>query len=468
MDDDLLLRPAREVARQLLGKSISARELTEMLFARIEALNPELNAVVELRREAALDDAARADAEIFRGGELGPLHGVPMTIKESFHVAGMHTTWGNPAFREYVADWDATVVRRLRRAGAIIVGKSNVAAMLGDYAQTSNELYGVTNNPWDHARAPGGSTGGGAAATAVGMTFLEYGTDLVGSIRIPASFCGVYGLRPSVDTVPTTGMQPPGPPAGPSDMLYLSAVGPLARSAADLRTALRVTAGPEHPAANAYSWNLAPPRHRRLRDFRVGFVLDHQRSPVSSEVGAVLSNVIGSLAAAGITVVEGWPAGVDSVEQYETFGFHLQLFFAYQQADPDPTPLTEFVARERARMAARAVWTRYFDDVDVFLCPVNFTPAIPHDSRPFEARTVATPEGQRHYDDQPFWTSFATLAGLPAVAAPVGSTPGGLPVGAQIIGPIFEDDTAITFAELLAEVTGGYRRPPVTRPPGAG
>src|SRR5262249_20047503 len=171
--------------------------------------------------------------------------------------------------------------------------------MLADYAQTANELYGVTNNPWDTTRTPGGSTGGGAAALAAGMTFLEYGSDLVGSIRIPASFCGVYGLKPSVEIVPLTGFQPPSPPQadnraplGRSGMTYMSAVGPLGRSARDLRTALRVTAGPEEPAAKAYAWSLSPPRHRRLADFRVGVVLDHARAPVASEVATLLSNAV--------------------------------------------------------------------------------------------------------------------------------------------------------------------------------
>jgi amidase len=184
---------------------------------------------------------------------MGPLHGVPVTIKEALQVTGMHSTWGNPAFRDFVADRDATVVRRLTRSGAIVVGTTNVAFMLGDFAQTANELYGVTNNPWDMARTPGGSSGGAAAAVAAGMSFLDYGSDLVGSIRIPASFCGVYGLRPSVGIVPLAGFQPPGPPARANEASYMSAVGPLARTAADLRTALRVTAGPEEPAAKAFS-----------------------------------------------------------------------------------------------------------------------------------------------------------------------------------------------------------------------
>jgi len=431
-----------------------------MLLARIETVNPALNAVVELQREAALQKANAADEAISRG-ERRPLLGVPITVKESFNVGGLHTTWGNPAFKDYVAESDATVVRRLQEAGAIIVGKTNVHFMLADYAQTANEVYGVTSNPWDTTRTPGGSSGGGAAALSAGLTFLEYGSDLVGSIRIPASFCGVYGLKPSVEIVPLTGFQVPGPPQGPTEMMYMSAIGPLGRSAHDLRTALNLTAGPEAPAANAYRWSLLPPRHARLDEFRVGVVLDHEQAPVSSEVTALLSNAVDAIARAGTTVVEGWPDGVDPAREYESFGFHVGLFFAFQQPAEDFARLPEFVPHETMRMSARGAWGRYFNEIDVFLCPANFTPAFPHDNSPFEERRIATPEGERSYTSQPFWISHASLTGLPAVAAPIGRTPGGLPVGAQIIGPLYEDDTAITFAELLGEVIGGYEIPPI-------
>src|SRR5215208_5570387 len=458
---EALLQSATDAARMLRRKEISSRELTEMLLARIDSVNPALNAVVALRPEAALQEAAAADEATARSDAAGPLHGVPMTIKDSFNVAGLHTTWGNPAFKDFVADWDATVVQRLRRAGAIIIGKTNVAFMLGDFGQTANELYGVTNNPWDTTRSPGGSSGGTAAALSAGMTFLEYGSDLVGSIRIPASFCGVYGLKPSVGIVPLTGFQPPGPPAGPSDMMYMSAVGPLGRSARDLRTALSVTGGPENQAAKAYTWTMSPPRHTRLEDFRVGVVLDHEQSPVSNEVAGPLSNAVDTLAQGGSTVIEGWPDGVDPVRSNESFGFHVRLFFSFQQPDEDFATLSEVIDQENRRMAARAAWSRYFNQIDVFLCPVNFTPAFPHDTGPFEERTITTPEGERPYNDQTFWVSHASLPGLPAVAAPIGRTPSGLPVGAQIVGPLYEDNTAITFAELFTDVIGGYNPPPL-------
>jgi amidase len=457
---EILLLAAGEVVGVVRRGEVSSRELTEMLLERIDAVDPRVNALVELRREGALAEAAAADRAI-ADGVAGPLQGVPMTVKESFNVAGLRTTWGNPAFKDYVADWDATAVKRLRQAGAVILGKSNVPAMLGDFGQSANELYGVTNNPWDTTRTPGGSTGGGAAALAAGMTFLEYGSDLVGSIRIPASFCGVYGLRPSVETVPLRGFQPPGPPARPSEMAYMSAAGPLARSAGDLRTALSVTAGPTAPAANAYSWSLAAPRHGRLEDFRAGVVLDHPHASVSSDVAAVLSDSVDALARAGVSVVEGWPADLDPVADYESFGFHVQLFLALQAPGASSGKLSDFIEHENRRMAARAARSRYFEGIDVFLCPVNFTAAFAHDGSLFAERTIATPEGDRSYADQPFWTSHASLPGLPAVAAPVGIASGGLPVGMQIIGPLHEDDTAITFAEALGDVIGGFRAPPL-------
>ena len=443
------LRTAGDAAAAIAAREVSSLELTEAVLRRIEAINPKLNAIVELRADQALEDAARAD----RAGAEGLLHGVPVTVKEAFNVAGLHTTWGNPEFTDYVADWDATVVERLRRAGAVIVGKANAHFMLADFAQTFNDVYGRTNNPWNPEVTPGGSSGGSAAAVAAGETFLDFGSDLVGSIRIPAAFCGVYGLKPTVGVVPLTGLQPPGPPAPPSEMSYMSNVGPFARGAGDLRTALKATGGPEHPA---YSWSLPTPRASKLQDFRVGVVV----AEVASEVGDILSNAVDALASAGVRIVEGWPDGVDPAAVSEAFGYHVELFFAFTQPGGSFERLPELIEYEQRRMAVRAAWGRYFREVDAFLCPVNFTPAFPHDPRPFEQRTVPTSDGERPYDAQPFWISHASLPGLPAVSAPIGRTRHGLPVGAQIIGPLYEDDTAITFAELAAGVVGGYERPP--------
>lgn len=458
---EALLRTATETADLIRSGALSSHDLTEQLLAHIDVIDPKINAVVELRREAALREAMDADTALARTDEVGPLHGIPMTVKESFAVAGMHSTWGNPAFASHVSDRDATVVRRLRKAGAIIVGTTNVHEMLADFGQTSNQIYGTTSNPWDTTRTPGGSTGGGAAALAAGMSFLEYGSDLVGSIRIPASFCGVYGLKPSAGTVSPTGFQPPGPPAPSSEMTYLSSIGPLARSATDLRAVLRATAGPDSCAGKAGHWDLAPPRGSRLADHRVGIVLDDPGAPVASDVGSALSDAADALAKAGVRIVEGWPDGIDPAASAESFGFQVGLFFALQGQGGEDLEMAQVIEQEHRRMTARAAWADYHQDVDAFLCPVNFTAAFPHDDRPFGERTIVTPEGGRAYSAQPFWISHASLAGLPAVSAPVGRTPGGLPVGMQIIGPRDEDDTAITFAELMATVVGGYEAPPM-------
>jgi amidase len=423
---------AGEIAERIRTGQITSREVTEQLLARI-ADDKTINAVVEVRPEYALAAADAADAT----PPVGPLHGVPMTVKDSLNVAGMHTTWGNPAFAEYVADQDATVVERLQRAGAIIVGKSNVHTMLADFGQTANEIYGRTNNPADPGRTPGGSSGGGAAALAADLTYLEYGSDLVGSIRLPAAYCGVYGLKPTNGLVPQRGFQVPGTPYLPSELPNLSTIGPLARSAADLRIALRATAGPEAP----YSWSLTPPRHHRLEDFRVGVVTDHPAAPVSSEVGGAMAETIDRLARSGAKIVEGWPDEVDPGEQAEEFGQQVGLFFALHGGEPTGMTVDELLAIERARMITRAKWQRYFEDVDVFLCPTSFTVAFPHGS--------TTIDGQP-YEAQVFWISHASLIGHPALNMPIGSTKGGLPVGAQVVGPWHEDDTAITFAELLA------------------
>jgi amidase len=438
---------------------MSSVELTALLLERIEAVNPSVNAVVELRGERALEEAAAADRQVADGARR-PLLGVPMTVKEAFNVAGMKTTWGNPKFAGYVAEADATAIRRLKEAGAIIVGKTNTHFMLADFAQTFNDVYGRTANPWNTALTPGGSSGGSAAATAAGMTFLELGSDVVGSIRIPASFCGVYGLRPSVGIAPLAGFQVPYTPDEPSEMRYMSTIGPIARSAADLRAALIATAGPEAPAARAYSWTLGPPRHARLADYTVGVVLDHSLAPVSSELAPTLADAVDAIDRAGAKVIEGWPEGIDPAKTYQSFGYHVQLFLASQEPGAQFTRLPELFEQENYRMAARAAWTRYFEQVDVFLCPTNFTPAFPHDTRPLEQRTIRTPDGERAYDQQPFWTALASLPGLPAAVAPVGRTTRDLPVGAQIVAPLFEDNTAITFAELLAREIGGYVPPP--------
>lgn len=447
------------VAASIRAGRSTAAEVTAALLTRIAAVNQQVNAISEVDPQGAIGAAALVDESMARGEQGGSLSGVPMTVKDAFHAIGLHTTWGNPAFAGAAADWDATIVARLRRAGAVIVGKSNVAMMLGDFGQTSNPLAGTTNNPWDLGRTPGGSSGGAAAAVASGLSYLEYGSDLVGSIRIPAAYCGVYGLKPTAGTVPLTGLQPPGPKALPADRPAVMGVGPLARSAGDLRLALQATGGPDDADELAYRWELAPPRWRRLADYTIGVVLDHPACPVTTEVGDVLSNAIDALARAGVTIRHGWPAGIDPTAVAESFGVQVGAYLA--SVEPGGTlDGLDYLRHEHFRLAARAAWADRFRDIDAFLCPVTFSPPFPHDTRAFQERTIETAAGARPYTDLPFWIAPASLAGLPALSAPAGRTAAGLPVGVQILGPRHEDDTAITFAELMAEVIGGFLPPP--------
>lgn len=454
---------ATALADHLRTGRTTAAHVMDALLERIATVNPIINAICELDGPGARVAAARVDAAIGRGEDLGPLAGVPITVKDALHATGLRTTWGNPGFADAIAERDATVVQRLREAGTIIVGKSNVAMMLEDFGQTSNPLHGTTANPWNPQHCAGGSSGGAAAALAAGLSYLEYGSDLVGSIRIPAAYCGIYGLKPSVGTVPTTGLQPPGPFGPRTDPTALSCVGPMARSAADLRLALSATGGPESPASLANRWRLARPRAETLAEFRVGVVVDDPRCPVTTDVGDVMSNVVDALTGVGVTVRTGWPEGIDAGRVAESFGAQVAAFFALVDPEGSVDGL-DFAAQERFRFATRAAWADYFADVDVFLCPVTFGTAFPHDRRPFEHRTIETADGPRDYTDQPFWITHASLPGLPALSAPAGLSPAGLPIGIQVIGPMHEDDTALTFAERMADVIGAFNPPPPVAP----
>jgi amidase len=365
----------------------------------------------------------------------------------------------------------------------VILGKTNVPLFAADW-QSFNAVYGQTNNPWDVARTPGGSAGGGAAALAAGLSYLEPGSDLAGSIRIPAHFCGIYGHKPSLDVVPMRGHIPPPPgiAAGPPSTLPVA--GPLARSAADLRAALEVLGGPDGDEARAWRWALPPARGARLADYRIGYVLDHPRCPVSPDVGDALARAVEALRKAGAQLAEGWPPNVGADEQFDAYYTLLTARFtgpvredqlsALRQlaANQDGSYLARYAAAvtasdaymqtiEMRRRRARAIWQDYFRTHDAFLLPTALVPAFPHDQAGTALmRVLATPRGERPYPDLCFWISFASLAGLPATTAPVGLTADGLPVGIQIVGPYLEDATPIDLAGRLADVIGGFRPPP--------
>jgi len=479
---DLDFASALEAARAIREGRVSALELTTRVLDRIQRLNSKLNAIVTLTADAALARAKAADEARARGQWWGPFHGVPCTVKDTLEVAGVRTTAGSPTLKDHVPPRDAVVVERLKRAGAVILGKTNVPIWASDW-QSYNDVFGRTNNPWDVSRTPGGSTGGGAAALAAGLSYLEPGSDVAGSIRIPAHFCGVYGHKPTLDVVPMRGHIPPPPPIPATPPSTLPVVGPLARSAADLRAAMEVLGGPDEAEARAYRWSLPPARGARLGDYRIGFVLDDPRCPVSPEVGDALAATIDALRKAGARLEEGWPPGVNVGEQYDAYLFLFNAFFTGRPSDDQLDELRRLAANQdgsfrakRAlaltalprdiqaadgrRRAARGIWQAYFATHDAFLLPTAFVPAFPHDHTTLVDRVLATPAGPRPYLDLLFWISFATLTGLPATTAPVGLTRGGLPVGIQIMGPYLEDATPIDVAERLGGVVGGFKPPP--------
>src|SRR6202045_3863162 len=307
--DDRAFASATQLANQIRDRRNGCVELLDFYLARAERHNPALNAIVVWQLEQARERARAADAALARGESWGPLHGVPMTVKESFNVEGLPTTWGNPDWKNNIAAANAVLVERLLMAGAIIFGKTNVPLMLQD-AQSYNEVYGTTNNPWDKARGPGGSSGGEGAALAAGLSALGAGSDIAGSLRNPAHYCGIYAHKPTWGLIPTRGHSPTGA-LTPTD---ISVVGPLARHAEDLDLALRVLAGPDLLQQPAWRVELPAPRHRRLGDFRVAICTQSPLCEIDASVAALFAATIAALRRAGATVDETARLPLDDAE----------------------------------------------------------------------------------------------------------------------------------------------------------
>ncbi len=477
-------RGAGELVAALAARTVSSRELTEAAIARIEALDGRINAVVVRDFDRARIAADAADAALARG-ERRPLLGLPMTVKEQFGVAGLPTTWGEPRFRNWRASEDALAVTRLKAAGAVILGKTNVPVQLSDW-QSYNEVYGTTNNPWDTGRTPGGSSGGSAAALAAGFVALELGSDIGGSLRAPAHYCGVFAHKPSIELIPMRGALPPATPAVPV-RFDLPVIGPMARSAADLALALDVLAGPD-PLWDGIGYRLAlpPPRHQALRGARV-LVLDrHPLFPTAATVSAALDGLADRLAGAGCDVSRQSPLLPELGFVTRTYVELLSAFYAADmpaaererletvvtQMNPDKGSLLAariggllmshpgWVRTTRIRTGLRQRFQALFREIDVLICPCMPTPAFPHDHSPQRTRRIDVDGASQLYDDQVVWAGIATLLGLPATAAPIGRSAAGLPIGAQIIGGYLEDTTTIAFAGLIEQAFGGFVPPP--------
>ena len=452
---DLADATAGETVQVIAAGKISALEATDAAIARIEARDGAINAVVVRDFDRARETAKAADAAIARG-ERKPLLGVPMTVKEANWVAGLPTTWGMEMWKDWKAPVDGVGIQRLKAAGAVILGTTYVPPMLSDL-QSDNPVYGRTNNPWDVTRTPGGSSGGSAAALAAGMVPLEFGSDIGGSIRIPAGFCGVYGHKPSYGVVPLRGHTPPGVEGVD---VPVAVIGPMARTAADLELAMSVLAGPDADEAVGYSLALPPPRHERLADYRV-LVLDHHPlAGIDDEIKAALNDLGDRLERLGARVDRQSDLLPDLVESQRVYGMILNTAMTMGQPGAKPPNAHEWMGLLGEQLAIRRQWATLFQGFDVVLAPTLGTLAFRHDANPdMFARTIDLNGQQTPYFAQIAWSGVATLPHLPATAAPIGRSRAGLPIGAQIIGPYLEDRTTIAFAGLLEREFGGFVKP---------
>lgn len=449
---DVTLLPAHQQAKRIASGQLGARELLEASVARYERYDGALNAVVVERIDDARQAADAADEAVARGDELGPLHGVAMTVKEVIDWVGTPSTWGDPRHANNFPERNAVVLDRLLEAGAIVWGKTNVPLELGEW-QTFNEIHGRTNSPWDLDRTPGGSSGGSAVALAAGYTGLEIGSDIGGSIRFPAHYCGVYGHKPSFGAVSADGHDYPGQPAE----VDINVVGPLARSAQDLDIAMRLLAQmvlPDEPRTD-------------LRDFTVGVMLEHPfGGEQDDEMTAVLQHGIDQLAEAGLNV-RAAATGIDHAQAQRNY---LLLNHAATSAVDQSWHGEErvgishrqWIELDNQRQRIRQQWADCFDSVDLLLCPVAASAAPPHQTDvPFMEQTLPINGREVSNFDQWLWAGIASGSYLPSTAFPVGLTGSGLPVGLQALAPYAHDFRGIAFAHAAEVVLGGFVPPPM-------
>ena len=479
-------RSAIELSTALNSKKVSSVELTQDAISRIERHDGAINAVCVRDFVNALAAARQADESLGRG-EKKPLLGLPITVKESFNVAGLPTTWGFPRQKDFRPAEDALAVSRIKQAGGVIVGKTNVPVGLGDW-QSYNDIYGTTNNPYDLGRTPGGSSGGSAAALAAGYGPLSLGSDIGGSLRVPGFHCGVYAHKPSYALCAMRGHTPPPFPAIPmeGDLLV---IGPMARSAADLSLLLDVIAGPD-PIEDGvgYQLNLPAARHQGLKDFRVLVIDSHPVLPPNREVRDAIERLATDLSKAGVTIARESALLPDLTDSSRLY---IRMLMAFLAASFPPealarmgeaasllSPADKSLGAERlrgvtaahrawvldtgARAALRAQWRTLFRTFDAVICPIMPTPAYPHDHSPDQEKRRINIDGEEHpYSNQLVWPGIATLPSLPSTAIPLGLSKDGLPLGVQIVGPFLEDRTPLKLAELIEREFGGFTPPPM-------
>jgi amidase len=477
MVPDLAYVSALDLADAILRRKLSSREALEHFLRRVEMLDKTIHSVVTIDADRARAEADEADRALARGERRGSLHGVPMTIKDSLQTRGMRTTSGAPELADFVPQEDAWPVARVREAGAVIFGKTNLPIYAGDL-QSYNDVFGTTNNPYDLTRTPGGSSGGSAAALACGFTPLELGSDIGGSIRLPSHMSGVVGHKPSYGIVPAHG-QIPGPP-GTLTLADLAVVGPMARTVEDLELGLEILAGPNRWEKAAWRLELPPPRRKKLEDYRIAAWLDDPRCRVEPDVKTLLERAARKLADAGVALdTEARPdfslekvAGVffALLQAALAGGTPRDRIEAYAATTEDtPTANTrrllamrhrDWLSHNERRLQMRRRWEEFFERWDVMLLPVMPCPAIPHDhSEPQAARLARVCGEQRPYWDLVTWMAPAGACYLPATVVPVGRLSNGLPVGIQMVGPYLHDRTTLDLAKHLLAIVGGCPRP---------
>lgn len=468
---------ARAQVAALRSGTTTARALLDQVLAHHAEVNPSLNAVVTLDVAGARAAAEKADEYLARTGRpLGPLHGLPLTVKDSLETRGMRTTCGSSDLSDHVPGTDADVVALLRRAGAVIIGKTNVPVLCQDI-QTSNPLFGRTNNPYSPDHTAGGSSGGPAVAVATGLSPLEVGSDLAGSLRLPAAYCGVYALRTSrgaSPVVPTRGHipRPPGWLTS-SDMLVL---GPVARTADDLDLLLSVLAAPAPADGVAWSITLPAPSKSSLRQYRVGLWADDAHCRVDAATRTLMGQVAQTVREAGADLDEV-TRPVDFAESNLLFerlmyatsaatagdeAFAGEVKAADAVTDDAPSALylksrtmrhRDWARADEDRQKLRARWADYFTTHDVLITPAAPTAAVlDQTSVPSQDRYITVDGERRGFFDQTSWVNLASPVGLPSVVMPTGRTSDGLPLAIQIIGPYLADRTVIATAKLLAKV----------------
>ena len=444
----LCFQSALAIAAQLRHRQLSAVECLEYFRARVARLNPALNAIIAFDWERADESARRADQTLAQGLPCGPLHGVPMTIKESFDVAGLPTTWGERSL-SYVAERDDPAVERLRAAGAVIFGKTNVPRLLLDF-QSYNDIYGVTNNPWDLERTPGGSSGGAAAALAAGLTSLELGSDIGGSIRNPAHYSGVFGHKPTFDIVASEGLTPPPYVAGGD----LAVAGPLARSAEDLELSLRLLVGPGR--LNRAVRVELPETRRPLREYRVALWPNDANAPVQREIADRCQSVGDRLAALGVKVSDKARPGFSADHAASVYRSLLSA------ATNEASTLThrDWLQLDEERTRLRLAWREFFREWDIVLCPIAACVAFEHLHGAYRGRKLLIDGVETPYFQQLFWAGLATCSYLPSTVFPTGLGAQKLPIGLQAIGDAYADLQTIEFARLVTQELGGFQPPP--------